>query len=469
MATPTAATAAAGPATSLKRALTLRDLILYGVIVVQPVAPMSSFGVLDERSRGHAVTAILIAMVAMLLTAISYGRMARAYPSAGSAFTYVGKEIHPAAGYATGWSMVMDYILNPMICILWCSKGASDLIPFIPFPVWAVLFFAMFTALNLRGIEASARVNTVLAAAMGVVIVVFLAAAVRYVFGHASEVQDFGKPFYDPNRWQFQAVLGGTSVAVLTYIGFDGISTLSEEAENPRRNILLATVLVCLVIGLLSAVQVYSAQLIWSSSTEPYPKVETAFAHAAMRAGGYGLFITIIITLIVANSGSGTGAQLGAARLLYGMGRSGALPPKFFGYIDPRRRIPRNNVVLVGLVALFGAFVLEWTGGYDLGAQLLNFGALIAFMGVNLAAFTRYFLRERQDRDQLLPPAVRLRHLLPAVAEPQPHRPRSVGAVWLAIGLGFGAWKTRGFRGSLVNFDIPNDDDARAPDAPASR
>jgi putrescine importer len=466
---PTPPAAATG---TLKRALTLRDLVLYGVIVIQPVAPMSSFGVLEQKSNGHAVTAILIAMVAMLLTALSYGRMASAYPSAGSAFTYVGKEIHPAAGYATGWSMVMDYLLNPMICIVWCSKGAMDLVSSVPllsalpFAVWAILFFALFTILNLRGIEASARFNTLLAAAMGVVIVVFLAAAVRYIFGNVSQAADFTRPFYDPQRWDSGAVMAGTSIAVLTYIGFDGISTLSEEAENPRRNILRATVLSCLLIGILSAIEVYAAQMIWSTASVPYPEVETAFAHSAQRAAGHWLFVTIIVTLIVANSGSGTGAQLGAARLLYGMGRSGALPPRFFGYIDPRRRIPRNNVLLIGLAALFGAFVLEWTGGYELGAQLLNFGALIAFMGVNLAAFVRYFVREKQKTaGHLFPPLLGFAICfllwvnLSSTA-------KLVGAIWLAIGLGFGAWKTRGFRGKLVNFDIP---DAAGDGRPAAR
>src|SRR3989449_10922350 len=117
----------------LRRALTLSDLILYGIIVIQPVAPMSVFGVLSQRGRGHVVTTILIAMVAMLFTAISYGRMARAYPSAGSAFTYVGQEIHPALGYATGWSMLMDYVLNPLICVIWCSKAAMNIVPSIPY------------------------------------------------------------------------------------------------------------------------------------------------------------------------------------------------------------------------------------------------------------------------------------------------------------------------------------------------
>src|SRR5216684_2964866 len=236
----------------LRRSLTLWDLILYGVIVIQPVAPMSAFGVISQRSRGHVVTVILIAMVAMLFTAISYGRMARAYPSAGSAFTYVGSEIHPALGYVTGWGMAMDYMLNPIVCTILCSKFALNFLPEVPYPVLVVLFIALFTGLNLFGIRTSARINDTLAAAMGIVIVIFLAAAARYVLRMPHDgISFFTRPFYDPQTFSSTAVLGGTSLAVLTYIGFDGISTLSEEAQNPKRNILLATVLVCLITGLL--------------------------------------------------------------------------------------------------------------------------------------------------------------------------------------------------------------------------
>ena len=148
----------------LRRSLTLWDLILYGVIVIQPVAPMSVFGVLSDRGHGHVVTTILIAMVAMLFTAISYGRMARAYPSAGSAFTYVGQEINPALGYVTGWSMVMDYILNPIICTIWCSQQAHVFAPGVPYWAWAVFFALVFTLLNIQGVKTSARVNSALAA-----------------------------------------------------------------------------------------------------------------------------------------------------------------------------------------------------------------------------------------------------------------------------------------------------------------
>src|SRR5512142_3010886 len=172
--TSTATSSSGGP--RLKRSLTLWDLIFYGVIVIQPVAPMSVFGVLSNRGHGHVVTTILIAMVGMLFTAISYGRMARAYPSAGSAFTYVGQEINPALGYVTGWSMVMDYMLNPMICSIWIRQQAHVFAPGVPYWVWAIIFAGIFTTLNIQGVKTSARVNAGLAAGMGVVIALFFVA-----------------------------------------------------------------------------------------------------------------------------------------------------------------------------------------------------------------------------------------------------------------------------------------------------
>ena len=438
------------PAPRLKRSLTLWDLILYGVIVIQPVAPMSVYGVLSDRGRGHVVTTVLLAMVAMLFTAISYGRMARAYPSAGSAFTYVGQEINPALGYVTGWSMVMDYMLNPIICTVWISQQAHVFAPGVPYAAWVVFFACVFTWLNVQGVKTSARVNAGLAAAMGFVIVIFFVAAARYVFGHShDEAGFFTRPFYDPQMWNMKAVLSGTSIAVLTYIGFDGISTLSEEAENPRRNILLATVLTCLVIGVLAAFEVYAAQLIWPAS-QPLPDVDTAFVHVAGRAWAP-LFGIVGFTLLVANFGSGLGSQLGAARLLYGMGRSKALPQSFFGVVDRKHRVPRNNVMFVGVITLAGAFIIS----YALGAEMLNFGALIAFMGVNAASFMRYFVREPEKKvGNFLPPI--LGFLICLLLWLNLSRPAKIaGAIWMGVGIAFGAWKTRGFRGDLVNFDLP--------------
>ena len=434
----------------LRRALGLWDLILYGLIVIQPTAPMPVYGVMSMRAHGHVVTVVLIAMVAMLFTAISYGRMAKIYPSAGSAFTYVGQELHPVLGYITGWCMAMDYILNPLVCTILCSKFALNFLPSIPYTVWVFLFVLFFTFLNLHGIKTSARINTTLAAAMGVVIVIFLAAAARYIglIPHDG-AGFFTRPFYDPHTFSTRAVLGGTSLAVLTYIGFDGISTLSEEAHNPRRNIPLATVLVCLITGILASVEVYAAQLVWPAS-QPYPDVDTAFVFVAGRAAGPWLFSLINITLLIATIGSGSGAQLGAARLLYGMGRSNAIPRKFFGAIEPVRQIPRNNVLFVAVIALIGGLTLS----FERGVELLNFGALLAFMGVNAAAFFHYFVREgkRTLFNFLMPAAGFLTCLL--LWWSLSWRAKLLGIIWMAIGIAYGAYNTRGFKSKLITFEV---------------
>jgi amino acid transporter len=381
-------------APGLRRTLKLHHLILYGIIIIQPTAPMSIYGVVSNAARGHVVATILIAMVAMLFTAVSYGRMARVYPSAGSAYTYVGKEIHPLAGYVVGWSMLMDYMLNPIICAIWCSASAQNIMPQVPYAAWAVAFVLVFTGLNLRGVQTSSRVNALLALGMSIVVAVFIAEAIRYI---ALVARPMGSqwllPFYDPTTFVPGRVFHGTSIAVLTYIGFDGISTMSEEVENPRRNILLATVLTCFVIGVLSAIEVYLAQLVWPGRT-PFPlsMVDTAFVEVARRVGGNFLFHLLNATLMIANMGSGIAAQFGAARLLYGMGRTDALPKRFFGVVSSKTRIPRNNVLLLGAITLLGTFLMS----FEQGAELLNFGAFIAFIGVNAAALIHYRFRSQE-------------------------------------------------------------------------
>jgi len=440
-------------APGLKRALGLPALILYGIILIQPTAPMPLFGAAAVKGQGHVVTAVLIGMVAMLFTAISYGRMARAYPSAGSAYAYVGREIHPALGYFTGWGMVFDYVMNPIICTIWCSKAAMNFLPEIPFAVYAAGFAALFTGMNLRGIEASARTNAVIAAGLGVVIVLFLGAAARYLWWHPpAGVAGWTQPFYDPRTFSVSVVSGGAALAVLTYIGFDGISTLSEEVHNPRRNILLATVLVCLITGVLASVQVYAAQLIWPTPT--FPDQDTAFCFVAGRAGGGWLFHTVNFALLVATIGSGSGAHLGASRLLYGMGRDNAIPARFFARVHPRTRIPSNNILLVGAVTLVGAFTLT----YSLGAELLNFGALIAFMGVNAAAFVRYFLRgPRRTVWNFLPPVLGFAvcgYLWASLGA----KAKIAGLCWLAAGLLYGAWRTAFFTRPLQFAPLDPDD-----------
>jgi amino acid transporter len=369
----------------LKRSLRFRDLVLYGIILIQPTAPMPVFGVIYQESHGHVVTAILLAMVAMLLTSFSYGRMARAYPHGGSAFLYVGKEIHPSLGYITGWCLVMDYTLNPLICTIWSSRAAMNFLPGVPYIAFAVFFAIFFTALNLNGVETSARINAGMAAALGVVILLVLAAAVNWLL-HLSHptASFFLNPFFDRATFNSGGLLRGTSIAVLTYIGFDGISTLTDEAKDPARSVPRAIILTCLITGILASIEVYVAQLVWPRGLA-FPDLDTAYVHVAGRMGGPMLFLIVNAALLLATIGSGMASQLGAARLLYAMGQDGALPRRFFGAVSHKNRIPRNNVLLIGAICLAGALVFS----YQLGTELLNYGALLAFMGVNLSSMLR--------------------------------------------------------------------------------
>jgi putrescine importer len=455
--------ASAAGAVRLSRTLGLWNLIIIGMVIIQPTAPMGIYGVISNKAHGHVVTTILIAMVAMLFTAISYGRMARVYPSAGSAYTYVGQEMHSAAGYIVGWGMVMDYLLNPLICTAFCAKAAMNILPGLSYYVWILFFAAFFTWMNLRGIKTSAQVNEALCAGMSIVVLLFLGSVVRAVWGIHHDPGFFTHPFYEPGNFHPPAIFAGTSVAVLSYIGFDAVSTLSEEVENPRRNIMLATVLLCVIAGLLSGLEVYAAQLIWGSKPFPSDQVESAFAIVSRQAGGVILFQIVNFTLLIANLGSGMGAQLAAGRLLYGMGRGNALPAKIFGVIEPKRHIPRNNILLVGGFALLGAGILEYFasklggGAYEIGAQALNFGAVIAFMGVNAASFVHDVRTGNRNAVVLAMPV--LGFLMCGFVWLNLSRPALIlGFIWMAIGIGYGAVRTRGFRAELVTFEIPADE-----------
>jgi putrescine importer len=371
-----------GQSVTLKRSLRYRDLILYGIVLIQPTAPMPVFGVIYQESRGHVLMAILFALIAMLFTAYSYGRMARAYPKGGSAFTYVGEELHPGLGYMTGWCMAMDYILNPLICTIWCSRAAMNFLPEVPYVAWVLVFAGLFTALNLRGVETSARINAAVAAGLGIVIVLFVVAALRYILHlHVESSAFYLDPVYNKSTFSAPAVFRGTSIAVLTYIGFDGISTLSDEAHDPARTIPRAIILTCLITGVLASIEVYLAQLVWPRGMA-FPDLDTAYVAVARRAGGVFLFALMNGALLIATVGSGMASQLGAARLLFAMGQDGALPRRFFGRLNPVRRIPQNNVLLIGGIVLIGALAMS----YQLGTELLNYGALLAFMGVNVAS-----------------------------------------------------------------------------------
>jgi amino acid transporter len=455
---------AGGGGPQLRRTLKLSDLIFYGIVLIQPIAPVPLYGVAQKLSDGHFVLIILIALFAMLITAVSYGRMATLYPTAGSAYTYVGKGLNPHLGFLAGWAMILDYLLQPLINTVWIStalheRAAYFHIPQIPFVIWALIIAGIMTALNLAGVKASATANKVLLAVMSVVVVYFIVVAVRFLYAGQGWAGLFSiQPLYDAKTFNSHKILTATSFAALTYIGFDGVTTLAEDVENPKRNVLLAVVLTCLFAGVCSGIEAYLGARVWPD-WRSFPNLETAFMDICTRAGGLILSWSMALVLIVAAFGSGLTGTLGAARLLFGMGRDGVLPKKFFGQLTPGTSTPTNNILLIGGLSFIGAVLLNYIGSaYEHAGELLNFGAFLAFMGVNFACFWQFSMRRRQGapmnfvRDALLPLIgfifcgliwVNLNIIA-----------KTVGGIWFLVGLLYVGYKTNWFRSAPVMIDF---------------
>jgi len=438
----------------LKRVLTQWDLILYGIVLIMPIAPVPLFGVVQKLSDGHAVTTILLSMFAMLLTAFSYGRMAAVYPSAGSAYTFVGYGLNPHLGFLAGWAMFLDYLIVPLICTVYGALTVQRLVPEVPYVVLAAAFAGTMTLINLRGIRTTARTNFVLATIMSAVILVFIALALRLLFHLQGWHGVFStEPFYNPATFRVSSIARGTSVAALTYIGFEGITTLAEDALNPRRNVLRATVSVCLFTGLFGGLQIYLAQRVWPD-WHTFPNLETAFMDVTHVVGGIFLFQALAFVLILANLGSGLSGQAGLSRLLFGMGRDNVIPRRFFAYLDPKRNTPSLNIIMIGVIAFLGAIVLN----YERAAELINFGAFLAFMGVNAAALREFYLApsarasRRLFRDAVAPVLgiIFCFAIWVSLATPA----KILGGCWFVAGIIYDAVKTRGFKDSPARIDF---------------
>jgi amino acid transporter len=443
-----------GQPQQFRRVLGLWDLIFYGIVLIQPIAAIGLFGIASKSSSGHMVTTLLIAMGAMMLTAVSYGRMASLYPSAGSAYTYVGRGLNSYLGFVAGWAMFLDYLIVPVINTVYGSLTLQRLMPSVPFIVWVVLFVFVITFLNLRGIKTTAKSNELLLAIMVVVIGIFIVLAIKYIFNMQGWSGLFStKPFYNPETFDFRAVMTATSFAALTYIGFDGVTTLAEDVKNPKRNMLLAPVLVCLFTGIFSGIQIYLAQQVWpdyNSFTNP----ETAFYDVSARVGGQFLFNAVAAILFIACLGSGLAGQVGAARLLFAMGRDGILPRKIFGRLDPARNTPLYNIIILGILTIVVSVAISYQGA----AELLNFGAFLAFMGVNISCLGKFwFQRERRSSrkwltDLLVPVLGFLFCFSIWISLPSPAK--ITGGIWLLAGIIYLAVTTKGFRSKPAMIDF---------------
>ncbi len=437
------------PGGSFKRVLSLWDLVLFGIAFVSPTAPYALFGIVTEKSRGHIPLVYLIAMTAMSFTAVSYGRMAAAYPEPGSTYTFASKALHPNIGFFAGWGMILDYILIPLLSIIYVALAGNRLLPAVPYVVWVVLTTIAITAINLRGIEMTAKANLVLNVIMIASLVWFVSAAVASLLAGVGEARILSmKPFYNAKEFAISPLMGAASIAVLSFLGFDGITTLAEDARNGSRDIARATVLVCFICGGLFIIQTYLAQMVWPDYRS-FVQVETAFMDVSRLVGGQSLFYFVSLALVVAGLGSSITGQASASRLLCGMGRDRLLPQRIFGYIHPRLGTPVYSVLLMGSVHLVGAAFLK----FGEAAEVINFGAFVGFMSVNLAVIRHYFFKLR-DRDGL---ALLMNLIFPILGFVicfyiwlnLSKFSLTLGAVWMGLGLVYLLILTRGFRRKL--------------------
>lgn len=432
----------------LKRILDLRLLVLFGLTFVGPTAPFPMFGIVSSMSHGHMALAYALAMVCMSLTAFSYGRMATVFPAAGSAYTYAQQTLHPLVGFLAGWVMLLDYVLIPLMSVIYLSLTAQRFFPGVPQAIWLVLFSLSITVMNLFGLKVANRVNFAMTAVMLGVVVWFVAMALRALHGGVGAgVLLSTRPFYDPSTFSLGRVMSATSVAAYSYLGFDGISTLAEDARDPKRDIGRATVLVCLCCGVLFILQAYLGQLAWPDFTS-YPNTETAFLDVSLRVGGPRLMLFVSVALVVAGVASAVTGQASASRLLYGMGRDRLLPG-LFAYIHPKYSTPTYGVLFMGAVTLVCAFLLS----FQLAAEAINFGALLGFMCVNLSVISRFYVHggERSGWNRirnLVLPGIGFAVCLLIFASLS-RTATVIGAVWVTAGLVYIGLRTRGFRSTV--------------------
>jgi amino acid transporter len=393
-------------------------------------------------------------MVAMSVTAISFGRMAHVYPSSGSVYTYISRELNPHFGFVVGWAMFLEYLFQPIQNALYSVLAIQRMLPRIPFAILAALAVGLITVMTVQGIRFTARTNEVLLGFMVLVTTIFLIESFRYIVLHEHFTGLFSmQPIYNPATFNLRALAAGTSLAALVFIGFDGVSVLAEEVKNPKRNVMLAAVLVVLLTGLFSGLQVYLAQRVWPDYTT-LQNPETAFMDVARLASGPLLFTAYGVMLLVSSIACGLAGHVGASRLLYSMGRDDVLPKKIFGYLSPKKSNPIYNVWIIGVLAYIGVITIPW----EHAAEIVTFGALLAFMGVNLAALKHFWFSEEAVGNRnfffdAFVPGFGFVFCFGLLFSLQAWT-KYAGLVWLAVGIIYAAYKTRGFtiRPKLIDF-----------------
>ena len=376
----------------LKRTLKLWQVVLIGVAYMTPMVVFDTFGIVSEVTSGHVPTSYALALIAMLFTAASYGKMVKAFPQAGSAYTYTQKTISKHLGFLVGWSVLLDYLFLPMVNSLLAGIYLSALFPDVPTWVCILLFTLLMTGINLFTVNFIANFSTILVGCQIFVMAIFTYLDIQGLMAGEGYGQVFTiQPFITPNM-DTGILLAGATILCFSFLGFDAVTTLSEETPEPVKTIPRAIFLVALIGGLLFITESYFIQAFFPDISR-FADFEAASPEIAMMVGGRIFQIFFLAATLTGVLASGVTSHASVARLLYVMGRDNVFPRKFFGYVNPRWGTPSLNVLLVGAIALLAIFL-------DLAivVALINFGALTAFTFVNLSVIAHYTVRKKMHK-----------------------------------------------------------------------
>lgn len=425
----------------LKRSLGLFDLLVYGLVFIVPIAPFAVFGIVFNASKGMVPLIYLVGLVAMLFTALSYRAMSAAFPVAGSVYTYAARSIGPEAGFIAGWAILLDYLLIPTLTYVVCAIALAAVIPGVPKFVWVVLLLGFSTIINYFGIEATARMNLILLVVQLVILAILvgvgLVALSHGVGGAHLSIQ----PFYNPAVISSSVIFGALSLAVLSFLGFDAISTLSEEAKGGSLAIGRATILSLVLSAILFIAQTYlfSLFVLNRTSFRPGDATDAALYNIAAMIGGKWLeFIVTVLGVLFSGIAGAMAAQAATARLLYSMARDGKLF-RFLAHVHPVRKVPEYAIFVVAAITLVLGVAL--VSQLDFLASIVSFGALVGFLMLHISVMA-HFLWRQKSRDwfrHLVVPLIGLAIIAYVLLNAETNA-KIAGLIWLAVGVSVLLW-----------------------------
>ena len=416
----------------LHRALTTKDLVIYGLIFMVPIAPYSVFGFVYNDAKGMVPLAYLVGLVGMFFTALSYAAMSRAFPLAGSVYTYAQRGLHEIAGFFSGWLILLDYILVPSLLYLFSAVALRPILPNVPAWVWLAAFVSFNAAVNFVGIQFTARVNRYMLIMELAVLALFVVLGLAALYGGGGAGRLTLKPIYDAHVFSLATVAGATSIAVLSFLGFDGISTLSEENRAGKDAVGRATVLSLILVGALFMLQTWIATDL--SLGLHFSSPETAFYEITERAGGAWLRLVTIIAVVLATAiANAMAAQAAVARILFAMARDGKLPA-ILAKVHPRFKTPYVSTLAVAAVSLLVG--LLFANRVDDLTLIVNFGALTGFVLLHLSVINHYLIRRRSGdwlRHLIFPVIGML--IIVFVLYQMDRAAKVLGLAWIVIGI----------------------------------